>query len=96
MHESEKKLCKLLFIAQALMQEQEVREEGPSGEGPSGVQERLLLEVRRRLQQARGQLDTQPQSDEDNTPLDSPMGSRPLVLHVSPFAPFHCHGMTVL
>ena len=43
--------------------------------------ERLLMEVRRRLQAARSQLNTEPLSEaEANTPVDSPLGGRPKVL----------------
>ena len=43
--------------------------------------ERLLMEVRRRLQAARSQLNTGPLSEADaNTPVDSPLGGRPKVL----------------
>lgn len=63
-----------------LVVQEEVR--GPAG---SSVEERLLLEVRRRLQQARGQLNSAPPSEADHTPLDSPMGGRPTVLQVCAF-----------
>ena len=59
-----------------------VLQEEVRGGGGSGVEERLLLEVRRRLQQARGQLNSAPPSEADHTPLDSPMGGRPTVLQV--------------
>ena len=58
-----------------------LQEEVRAGAG-SSVEERLLLEVRRRLQQARGQLNSAPPSEADHTPLDSPMGGRPTVLQV--------------
>ena len=45
------------------------------------MNERLLVEVRRRLQAARSQLHTGPPSEADGgTPVDSPLGGRPKVL----------------
>ena len=45
------------------------------------INERLLVEVRRRLQAARSQLHTGPPSEVDaGTPVDSPLGGRPKVL----------------
>ena len=45
------------------------------------MNERLLVEVRRRLQAARSQLNSAPPSEADaGTPVDSPMGGRPRVL----------------
>lgn len=49
------------------------------------VNERLLMEVRRRLQAARSQLNTGPLSEGDaGTPVDSPLGGRPKVLQGPP------------
>ena len=45
------------------------------------MNERLLVEVRRRLQAARSQLNSAPPSEADaGTPVDSPLGGRPRVL----------------
>ena len=46
------------------------------------MNERLLVEVRKRLQAAKSQLNTQAPSEGDvGTPVDSPLGGRPTVLH---------------
>ncbi len=45
------------------------------------MNERLLVEVRRRLQAAKSQLNSAPPSEADaGTPVDSPLGGRPTVL----------------
>ncbi len=45
------------------------------------MNERLLVEVRKRLQAAKSQLNSAPPSEADaGTPVDSPLGGRPTVL----------------
>ena len=45
------------------------------------MNERLLVEVRKRLQAAKSQLNSSPPSEADaGTPVDSPLGGRPTVL----------------
>lgn len=55
------------------------------------MNERLLLEVRRRLQAAKSQLNTAPASEADmGTPVDSPLGGRPTVLQGRGHSGMHC------
>ena len=59
-----------------------VQEEAvPAVDRTKEINERLLLEVRRRLQAAKSQLNTQAPSEADaGSPVDSPLGGRPTVL----------------
>ncbi|KAL0024099.1 hypothetical protein WJX79_006862 [Trebouxia sp. C0005] len=63
-------------------EEQEIQEEPvPVVDKTKEMNERLLVEVRKRLQAAKSQLNSAPPSEADGgTPVDSPLGGRPTVL----------------
>ncbi|KAL0055654.1 hypothetical protein WJX82_002810 [Trebouxia sp. C0006] len=63
-------------------EEQQIQEEAvPVVDKTKEMNERLLVEVRKRLQAAKSQLNSAPPSEADaGTPVDSPLGGRPTVL----------------